>query len=228
MFCSLYTILFISWYGFLVPAAIAQTLYSFKIKKYKIALLPEQLTNWLYSTIFYDRFIRKVRVDKELRQCRTRGLWMLLLGMSLLWMDYSSPGGLDLDKFVVVRGIFEGYEKLGRKNPCGSLLLTICLEDGTLAKFRDSGAPNLKELEKNKGMGVALWAKATPRSMYPECREFPAIAQIQSRGYQRLYNKNQSGLVSVIYTMVGILLTICGCGFMLYIACQSDETTGNS
>ena len=224
MVCSLYTVIFFSWYGCLVPGTFAQLIYSFGIKKNKLAMIPhqKQLTAWLHATRFYDRFVRRANADKKLRLFRTRGFLLLFLGLSLLGISYSDPPVVDLNDMKVVRGTFEGYSERGRKNPCGSLLLTIRLEDGTLAKFRDGGA-NLKNLYNNKGMDVIIWEEPTPHSIIPECREFPAMAQIQSKGYTRFYNKQRSEKIHLWTFIAGIAFTIGGSVVMLIIALKSEE-----
>jgi hypothetical protein len=126
---------------------------------------------------------------------------------------------------VVVRGTYEGYERLGRKNPCGSVILSIRLEDGTLAKYFDGG-PSVKEIIKHKGMAVTIWESPTPKnvSLYAECSKIPSVAQIQSEVYQRLYNKQGCEAGRQFTFILGLILTAAGFAFLLNVVLLPDVT----
>jgi hypothetical protein len=80
--CTLYTVLYISWFGTRLPLWIVGILYAFTIKKRKIIIFPYQLqiSTWLYETKLYNRFVRRLKYDKESRTRRTLGFMMLFLG----------------------------------------------------------------------------------------------------------------------------------------------------
>jgi hypothetical protein len=242
LFFTLYTFLFISNYGTLVPLLIVQVLYSFKIKKYKLALLPKKVTNRFYATRFYDRLIRKPKADRGLGILRWIGLVFLFFGLLLLKVALSNAPIVDLDEMTVVRGTFEDYQKLGRKNFCGELILTIRLEDGSLAKFYDSGPPSfqkignfyvsgpqsLQNLAKNKEMEMTLWTIPSPFRTGIDCSEYPTIEQVKSKVYQRLYDKNRYESSSRFLYTAGILLSICGSAIMFYLVCHSGKIKTDS
>jgi hypothetical protein len=89
----------------------------------------------------------------------------------------------------IVRGTFESFSRLGRKHPCGTVILTFRLEDGSQRSYFDSARPNvLQKLEKHKDMAGTIWELPTGY-FFAECQKLPRMAQIQSEGYERLYDK---------------------------------------
>jgi hypothetical protein len=81
---TLYTALFVAWRVMMGPLIIAGILHHYLIKKNNVAIFPyqAQVTTWLYTTRFYDRFVRRVKVDKEARVSRALGFWMFSWGCS--------------------------------------------------------------------------------------------------------------------------------------------------
>lgn len=229
MVFSIYTVIFISWYGCLVPGIFAQLLYSFAIKKNKLEIIPcqKQLTAWLHATRFYDRFVRRPNADKGLRLLKKRGFLLIFVGLIPLVLHYSRSPVVDLEDMKVVRGTFEGYSKRGRKHPCGKLLLSIRLKDGTLAKYHNTGT-NLNTLNETIGMDVTIWEKQTSHSIFPECREFPRMAQIQSKGYSRSYNKQRSKKISLWLLIIGTGFTASGSVIIAYIFFKNINHTRQS
>jgi hypothetical protein len=212
--CSLYTLIFVSWFGFLLPLTVAQLLYVFWIRKNKLAVLPyqRQLMAWVQTTRIYDMFVCRVNGNRYLDPYRRFGLYFLMVGLIPLVVVFTDPT-LDLDEMVVVQGTYESYKTVGRKNPCGDLLLTFRLEDSTPVQFWDTwgrNKSNLRELEQTKGEILTVWGRPKTTSMVPECRKYSSVAQIQSEGYQRLYDKKRSEKANRIFLNASEFLMTCG------------------
>jgi hypothetical protein len=227
---TLFTGFFVSWYGTLLPLFIANMLHRYLIKRKNIAIFPYQgqLTAWLYTTRIYDRFVRRVKVDKEARSRRFFGFMMLIGGVTFLGFYYSQPTVDNLEDMPIVRGTYESSIQLGRKNPCGGLILTIRLENGTLAKYFDSWSEGVKELQKHKGMEVTIWERKDPKSIIPECRKYSQIAQIQSEVYERFYNKQRIETISLCFAIIGIIFTTSGLAILLIVVLLPEEITIDS
>ncbi|MDR3629927.1 MAG: hypothetical protein P4L42_06280 [Desulfocapsaceae bacterium] len=207
---SLYTLIFISWFGALAPFTVAQLTYSRGIKKNKLALFPyqRQFKKCVHATLFYDMLIRKVNGNKSLLVCRHYGLFSLVIGLFVIAFLYTSPV-LNLDDMFFMRGTYESYLTLNQKNTCGQVLLTFRQEDGTLVNLWDVIAP--KELEKTKGDLLSIWGEPKTRSVFAECRKYPSVAQIIGNRYQRLYERKRVKKTHRVFLNIAIFLITCSC-----------------
>lgn len=216
-FFSLYTAVFISWYGTLIPFAIAQLLYVRWIRKKGLHSVPL----WVRKTRFYDRFVRQVTGKKSLRSFRSLGL--LLLGLGLIQMvSVINDPTISLDDMIFVHGVFQKAVRLGIKNPCGDMILTFRLDDGKSMKFFSAMPRNrLHELKDIKEEQFSLWA-TTDHSIIPQCREFPMLRQIKGNFFQDLYDQDRVQRLYQFRWMLSIFLLVVGGAVLLRILYRAE------
>ena len=138
--------------------------------------------------------------EQRLQLHRRAGIFLLIFGLIVLVRALTSP--VDVKDMTVVRGTFESYIK-NSKN-CGTGILNVRLEDGTLAAFWDNGSPIIKELETNKGEMLTM----TILKDFWTCKGVPQLAQIQSKGYQRFYDKKHNENIRLITICCSIVIII--------------------
>jgi hypothetical protein len=222
---SLYTLFFISWYGFLLPAGVALIFNKYWIKKNKLAVFPQ----WVYASLLYDIFVRRINGNKSLELSRKRSLYALVFGCIFLGLAYGNPV-LNLDDMVVVRASYDSFQKLHGRKTCGEMVLSFRLEDGRLVKFYDSmlpDTPRFKELENTKGEFLSIWEYPTTRSPIPACRKYPEIAQIQGTGFQRLYNKERRESLHLMVSFLSFVAFALGIASLISLAVDQLQKTDN-
>lgn len=133
LFSFVFITLFVSTFGVLLFAT-AVILREFWLKKHQVAVLPQPFIAWIHQTRIYDVFVRRIHANRNLRACRYCGIWFFTIGVIILATNITRPV-LDLEEMVVERGTYSHVIKLGRRNPCGNVLLTFHREDGTPFQF---------------------------------------------------------------------------------------------
>lgn len=223
---SIYSLLFISWLGFLALLFIGQVFYSYAVK-HKLAVLPRPFIAWFCATRFYDIFIgRVIRNRKLLGPYLALGIMSLVLGLVFLLMVLTDPA-LDLNQMVVVHGTYAGYQKLRESNGCGDILLKFRTENGDLAQFLNYQSHwNQSELQKleqqTKNEILTIWGEPNTTSMIPECRKFTSARQIQGKGYQTLYHKEYHEKGNSICLFISVFFMFSGGLCLMRLLCDDS------
>ena len=217
---SLFTLFFIHAHRSIIPFAVAQLFYKFKIKKHKLAVLPRPVIARWHTSRLYNIFVSRVNGDRILTPYRNLGLVFLLFGIIPLLVGFASRVP-DLDQMVIVRGTYEGYQELLGRGRCAHVIINIRLKDGSKLQILDIIGENdspVRQLEQSKGEELTIWGSS--RRFPPECRKFLHIHQVQSKGYQHFYNKERVKQTDRFFIYVSIFFMACGGLCLLRVVCS--------
>lgn len=210
---ALYTGLFVSRVGMLIPAGFAQVVYLYEKKKYNLYMIPKQLIERIHSTRFYDKFFRIAPANKTWRCVRNLTLGMVVASGIIHLVSLSDGPILDLDDMSVVQGTIEDCKRLARRNHCGSHILTIRKEDGGVEIFYES---TLSRRDLQIGKEVTIWTQ--PHSFFadPACKKYNNIWQTKGNFFSDSYDKGQReiivrlmNIVSNTFFAMGMILLAC-------------------